>query len=365
MLCPEGGVPLCRRGHSAVYVPAGYNPKASGLGLVSSSASHSPSHSHGHGHAHSKGHHGRKHEDQYPPIAGNSVVVFGGSGMEVSKYIEAVYNDIWVYNIDLGRWAKMKTRGLEPKPLFDHRAERVGGVMVVVGGITSTNAKPFVTNESPPPNYDVMVLDLATVTWSVLELHQGPGSGGVRRATKLNLHGHSLSPDPYDPSSGILFVFGGKETVDGRQAAHESAAGAKRLLKKTRSENCTLQIDVRTGAVWEVDYDGGKSGQRGALLGAAGSSSGASVSSAASASADGEHGHGHAHGAAAAAAASNPNVPDLRYQHAAASLGDYGTSGGPAGGVDRPKPKTNYLGDIILPPPRQEPLLVLVGVSLN
>jgi len=48
--------------------------------------------------------------------------MFGGSGMEVSKYIEAVYNDVWVYSLDSGRWNKTKCRGVEPKPLFDHKA---------------------------------------------------------------------------------------------------------------------------------------------------------------------------------------------------------------------------------------------------
>ncbi len=61
---------------------------------------------------------------RYEPIPENSLVLFGGSGMEVSKYIEAVYNDVWVYNLDSGRWNRTKCRGVEPKPLFDHTAVR-------------------------------------------------------------------------------------------------------------------------------------------------------------------------------------------------------------------------------------------------
>ena len=82
--------------------------------------------------------------------------------MEVSKYIEAVYNDVWVFNFDSGRWNKTKCRGVEPKPLFDHRVVRVGHLMLVIG-ITATNARSAKGEQAMEPNYDVYVLNFKTL----------------------------------------------------------------------------------------------------------------------------------------------------------------------------------------------------------
>ena len=307
MMCPEGGVPLCRRGHSAVFVPFGaysHSTLAPPEGLVEQHAGKRGNQGNqgGNGGSSSSSPAASRKQRGEPflPIPENSVVVFGGSGMEVSKYIEAVYNDLWVYNVDVGRWSKQRTRGAEPKPLFDHRAERVGEILVIVGGITSTNAKPFVSDEPPVENNDVIILNLQTATWSVLEFF-----APHRKPSRLNLHGFSLAVDPFSPNSGILFLFGGKDTIDGKRAAHESAAGAKRLLKKAKGTNFTLQIDLHKCLVTQVDYKG--------------------------------------------------SAPERRYQHVGVALHDDELT-------KRPKlmPRMTVAG-VKLPPPVEEPVMMIFG----
>ncbi len=255
MLCPEGGVPLCRRGHSAIYLPKGaYATPQVPIGHLHHTA-HSHTHTHNHSHAHThassspKKGKGASEEvvEEYLPIPDNSLVVFGGSGMEVSKYIEAVYNDVWVYNLDTGRWNKTRCRGIEPKPLFDHRCVRVGHLMLVIGGITGTNAKAAGGTLELTDNQDVMVLNMKTLVWSHLEILNIYG-----KPAKLNIHGHSLVADPYD--EGILYLFGGKDTIDGKRAAMETIAGAKRLLKK-QSEGHAFMIDLHQGTMRPIVAD--------------------------------------------------------------------------------------------------------------
>ena len=172
----------------------------------------------------------------YDPIPENSVIVFGGSGMEVSKYIEAVYNDIWVFNLDSGRWNKTVCRGVEVKPLFEHRCVRVGHLMIVIGGITATNAKSTKSVDLQP-NHDVYVLNLKTLYWSTIDITTNRG-----KTPKLNLHGHSLIADPYD--EGIVYLFGGKDTVDGKRTSLETVAGARKMMKRSSQETHAWQIDL-------------------------------------------------------------------------------------------------------------------------
>jgi hypothetical protein len=256
MLCPQGAVPLTRRGHSAVYFPKG------GYGETQFVMHHNDHHHHNHSHSHHKsqasrspskkagGGGGKKgaaaaaqeeEHHEYDPIPENSVVVFGGSGMEVSKYIEAVYNDVWVFSLDSGRWDKVRCRGVEVKPLFDHRVIRVGHLMVVTGGITATNAKSSKPADLQP-NHDVYVLNLKTLSWSTMDVSTANG-----KPAKLNLHGHSMISDPYD--EGIVYLFGGKDTVDGKRASLESVAGAKNLLKRNPHDTHAWQLDLGAGVM--------------------------------------------------------------------------------------------------------------------
>lgn len=237
MLCPQGGVPLCRRGHSAMFFPPG--------GYEENQLQIYHPHDHHHHHSHHSPKKSKKGPDEdhneYEPVPENSVVVFGGSGMEVSKYIEAVYNDLWVFSLDNGRWNKTKCRGIEPKPLFDHRVVRVGHLMLVIGGITATNARSAKGEQAMEPNHDVYLLNLKTLVWSTLEIKTHKG-----KAAKLNLHGHSLVTDPYN--EGILYLFGGKDTIDGKKAALESIAGAKRLMRVTHDTHA-WEINLKTAVM--------------------------------------------------------------------------------------------------------------------
>lgn len=54
-------------------------------------------------------------------IPGNSLLVFGGSGIELSKYTEQLYNDLWLFSLGTKQWSRHETRGVEPRPMFDHR----------------------------------------------------------------------------------------------------------------------------------------------------------------------------------------------------------------------------------------------------
>ncbi len=243
MLCPEGGVPLCRRGHSAIYFPkGGYKERQLNIphvhqAHVAHASTSSPKKS-------PKKKKGVAEEiiDVFDPIPENSLIMFGGSGMEVSKYIEAVYNDLWVYSLDTGRWNKTKTRGIEPRPLFDHRALRIGHIMLVVGGITATNAKAATTGNELSENHEVMMLNLKTLIWSHIEIITSDG-----KPAKLNLHGHSLEMDPHE--DGLVYLFGGKDTVDGKMASLETSQGAKKYFKKQAHDCHAWVIDIQSGVM--------------------------------------------------------------------------------------------------------------------
>lgn len=245
MLCPEGGVPLCRRGHSAIYLPKNaYSEPQTNIPHIAHKHDHHASHAGASSPKKGKGKDEEVHEE-YLPIPENSLVVFGGSGMEVSKYIEAVYNDLWVYNLDSGRWNKTRTRGVEPKSLFDHRVVRAGHLMLVVGGITGTNSKA--AGGDLAENQDAYILNMKTLVWSQVEIltHHG-------KPAKLNLHGFSLVTDPYE--EGIAYLFGGKTTVDGKRAALETVAGARKLLKAT-DEGHAWVLNLSAGTMSPLHTD--------------------------------------------------------------------------------------------------------------
>lgn len=177
--------------------------------------------------------HGHKDADPvYEPIPENSLVVFGGAGIELSKYTEQLYNDVWVYSFELNTWHKHSTRGMEPNPSTNHRVIRSGENMLIVGGIVGQ--PPELPGLSTPPasaggnnnsntalDGDIQVLNLRTVTWSVLRVLDHAG-----RPTKVGSLGFSVVPDldlatdhlTYLPPKSIL-VFGGKENIDSKMAS--------------------------------------------------------------------------------------------------------------------------------------------------
>lgn len=53
-------------------------------------------------------------------IPPNSLLVFGGSGIELSKYTEQIYNDVWVFCLDTNSWSRHEASkaGVDPKPVI-------------------------------------------------------------------------------------------------------------------------------------------------------------------------------------------------------------------------------------------------------
>ncbi len=123
---------------------------------------------------------------------------------------------------------------------------RVGHHMLVIGGITATNAKApkgedgLLLGESQ----DVYVLNMKTLVWSQLELLTPSG-----KAAKLNLHGHSLVSDPYE--KGMLYLFGGKDTIDGKRAAMETVVGAKKYQRRGQESHGWV-INISEGTVASI-----------------------------------------------------------------------------------------------------------------
>jgi len=143
----------------------------------------------------------------------NSILVFGGSGIELSKYTEQIYNDVWIFCLDTNCWSRHEAArtGVDPKPVFDHRAEKVGNYMVVVGGITGTPKSSHIQDYAAMS--DVMLMNLKTFTWSYLKLWDRHG-----RPSKFNFHGFSMCSDFQNNPNG-LFIFGGREVVDSKVAS--------------------------------------------------------------------------------------------------------------------------------------------------
>lgn len=146
-------------------------------------------------------------------IPPNSLLVFGGSGIELSKYTEQIYNDVWIFCLDTNSWSRHEAArtGVDPKPVFDHRAEKVGNFMVVVGGITGTPKSSHIQDYAAMS--DVMLLNLKTFSWSYLKLWDRHG-----RPSKFNFHGFSMCSDFQNNPNG-LFIFGGREVVDSKVAS--------------------------------------------------------------------------------------------------------------------------------------------------
>lgn len=94
--------------------------------------------------------------------------------------------------------------------VFDHRAEKVGNCMVVLGGITGT---PKSLGQDYANMTDAMLLNLKSLSWSYIKLWDRTG-----RTARFNFHGFSMSADiPNNPTT--VFIFGGKEVVDNKAAS--------------------------------------------------------------------------------------------------------------------------------------------------
>lgn len=283
---PDGlSFPMGRRGHSVVYIPkntiareederkklhklqhnrhhpggndegsvASYSTYGTSVGASSATSSHRsavknadadhPSTSNAAvaaaGNAYMRSHHHKPAPHVFEPLPENSLVVFGGAGIELSKYTEQLYNDVWVYSFESNTWHRHETRGLEPHPTVNHRVVRNGENMIVVGGIVGANV--VLPGMAPPPSAsgphgaldgDVQVLNLRTATWSILRVLDHTG-----RPTKVNSLGFTVVED-VDPLSEqqlyvpvkSLLVFGGKENIDSKLAATTRQTKRQQLI---------------------------------------------------------------------------------------------------------------------------------------
>lgn len=176
---PDGlDFPMGRRGHSAIYIPPtnpflssshdhtngggrkddeSTNISSSSYSMsVTSSVAPSASdksqpqhHDHPHDHPNQSATHSHNRREASPPVTplpGNSLVIFGGAGIELSKYTEQVYNDLWVYSFDTNMWCKHETRGIEPHATCQHRVAVAGDNMMIIGGILGTSATSAISS---------------------------------------------------------------------------------------------------------------------------------------------------------------------------------------------------------------------------
>jgi len=125
--------------------------------------------------------------------------------------------------------------------VFDHRAEKVGNFMVVVGGITGTPKSSHIQDYASMS--DVMLLNLKSLTWSYLKLWDRHG-----RPSKFNFHGFSMCSDFQNNPNG-LFIFGGREVVDSK------VASMSKINPPSQSSNAafnTFLLNISDGSLTPV-----------------------------------------------------------------------------------------------------------------
>ncbi len=216
-----------RRGHAAVFINSSltgssavnFNRDDATADTYSCSASFMSSTTGTARSLHSRAHQQLPHSVEVPV---NALLVFGGSGIEQSKYAEQLYNDLWSFSLADNCWAKLETTGAEPRPVFDHRMVVVQDLLVVIGGITGTAKSAMPSLEQPSHSSvaasDVMVLNLRTSAWSTLKIWDQFG-----QHSRFNFHGFSVVADSSNSAlsagSTSLFIFGGNQVVDCKAAA--------------------------------------------------------------------------------------------------------------------------------------------------
>ncbi len=267
---PNGlSFPMGRRGHSAIYIKSlpfdiqgGDDQQSDFHGRIQSNLLVKPS-------ANSDG-------DAVPT---NCLLVYGGAGIELSKYTEQLYNDVWLYMFDSNTWRRFDTKGVDPTPVTDHKVERVGDQMVVVGGITNVKSSALLGSDLSSLNTsDCMVLNLCTSAWSYIPLYDSFG-----RVIRINLHGFTLIQDTtiwsdtIQPSghahhhsaikerltapleSQKLFIFGGKQVVDSKQASSNKTNKLRHefeepILVLNVKDGTLTPLTVRDGSPPESRY---------------------------------------------------------------------------------------------------------------
>lgn len=197
-----------------------------------------------------------------PPPLENCLVVYGGAGIELSKYTEQLYSDVWVFSFDRNIWIRYDTKGVDPVPTTDHRVYKLEDSMVVMGGIRDTTPKVGGNAKDTQNTSDIQILNLMTMTWSNLPIYN---SSNRDKSLKLNLHGFAAFPDqvfppsptvfnpnphrrgqtppPLDPGArnSQLILFGGNQVLDTKAAIHSKGMKA---LKDKSSQDATFFLNI-------------------------------------------------------------------------------------------------------------------------
>jgi hypothetical protein len=245
------------------------------------------------------------------PVLENCLVVYGGAGIELSKYTEQLYNDVWIFSFDYNMWIKQETKGIDPIPTVDHRVYKLNELMIILGGIIDTSPNSVAATKFSSTNTDsssansvsdIQILNLMTMTWSFLPLttisstastslpfafsSQNDNGNGNNKGNRLNLHDFIVFPDrgypslpsdgksnsrirgaggredPSSTSSAIssLILFGGNQVLDTKTAI---SSKSQRLRERSSSEatfllnidDCTLsQLSLKGGLYPENRY---------------------------------------------------------------------------------------------------------------
>ena len=241
---PDGLLfPMGRRGHTLAYFPQGVsdNDFKDEVASIFSSGSHQSNEDSVITSS------SRRRKTKKPLISSeivpNSILLYGGAGIELSKYTEQIYNDLWVYSINQNVWNRVASRGgPDPKPVFDHKMEVINDDVVIIGGICGV-VKGVYTNKEMVNNTDVMVYNLKTFMWSYLSLFDDSGN-----IVRFNLHGFSVARDvSYPENSKQLLIFGGKEIVSKESAVNSLNPQISTVKRNNRygraSTTFILQVD--------------------------------------------------------------------------------------------------------------------------
>jgi hypothetical protein len=191
----DGAIPMGRRGHSMVFIQPTSKPKP--VEIVERKRPN------------------RKVEIDLG-IPEKTLILFGGAGIEASKYTEFLFNDLWCYQSDSNLWKRKLTSGCTPRPMFDHSAELFGDQMIVITGLTGSSAVSASKTISSLSVPEILILNTKTLAWTGVDLYDNTG-----RVSKLRLYGFSICPDTLS-GNGCLFVYGGREVVDAKTAAIEA-----------------------------------------------------------------------------------------------------------------------------------------------
>jgi hypothetical protein len=261
---PDGLLfPMGRRGHSAIYIDSnlgqinnvvgnGDDQSIDGKSIKSNISISSSSASKTSSVSVKTNKTGRSKIQALSPITKDSLVIFGGAGIELSKYTEQIYNDMWVYSYSNNTWARIIAKGgIDPKPVFQHRMERCGDSLVVIGGIFGQLKSLVQVNQDLVNNTDVMIFNMITASWSFLKLWESSGS-----FARFNFHGFTTALDIQDKKNSIL-IFGGRDIVTKLDASLSRVTPIMTVSRSTgfgqRALTNTFLLDVDTQSIQSLN----------------------------------------------------------------------------------------------------------------